>query len=86
MLKKPLFSPTQPQRAETRPSPAAFPHRSEPQRTEEATGVKVTIRSHVIKASGSSEAWYVPPRPFTCCGLAGRPFWASRAISFRSPA
>jgi uncharacterized membrane protein len=27
------------------------------------TGGKVTIRSHVIEASGSSEAWYVPPRP-----------------------
>ncbi len=24
---------------------------------------KVLIRSHVIEASGSSEAWYVPPRP-----------------------
>jgi hypothetical protein len=30
----------------------------------------MTIRSHVIEASGSSEAWYVPPRPFTHCGLA----------------
>lgn len=24
---------------------------------------KVFIRSHVIEASGSSEAWYVPPQP-----------------------
>jgi hypothetical protein len=31
---------------------------------------KVPIRSHVIEASGSSEAWYVPPRLFACCGLA----------------
>ena len=35
---------------------------------------KVLIRSHVIEASGSSEAWYVPPRTFARCGLAGRPF------------
>ena len=26
------------------------------------TGGKVPLRSHVIEASGSSEAWYVPPR------------------------
>jgi rare lipoprotein A len=26
------------------------------------TGGKVTLRSHLIEASGSSEAWYVPPR------------------------
>ncbi|MEK7760355.1 MAG: hypothetical protein AAB433_02125, partial [Nitrospirota bacterium] len=32
------------------------------------------IRSHVIEASGSSEAWYVPPRLFACCGLAERSF------------
>jgi len=31
---------------------------------------KVLIRSHVIEASGSSEAWYVPPRRFARCGLA----------------
>ena len=31
---------------------------------------KVLIRSHVIEASGSSEAWYVPPRLFARCGLA----------------
>ena len=32
---------------------------------------KVLIRSNVIKASGSSEAWYVPPRLFARCGLVG---------------
>ena len=31
---------------------------------------KVPIRSHVIEASGSSKAWYVPPRRFARCGLA----------------
>ena len=31
---------------------------------------KVLIRSHVIEASGSSEARYVPPRLFARCGLA----------------
>ncbi len=31
---------------------------------------KVLIRSHVIEASGSSEAWYVPPRRIARCGLA----------------
>jgi hypothetical protein len=31
---------------------------------------KVLIRSHVIEASGSSEAWYVPPHLFARCGLA----------------
>jgi hypothetical protein len=50
-------------------------HRSEAQRAE-GEG-KVPIRSHVIEASGSSEAWYVPPRLFARCGLAGRPFGAS---------
>ena len=30
---------------------------------------KVLIRSHVIEASGSSEAWYVPLRLFARCGL-----------------
>ena len=30
----------------------------------------VLIPSHAIEASGSSEAWYVPPRLFTRCGLA----------------
>ncbi len=40
----------------------------------ETTEGKVPIRSHVIEASGSSEAWYVPPRPVARCGLAGRPF------------
>ena len=45
-------------------------------------GGKVLIRSHVIEASGSSEAWYVPPRLFARCGLAcgtvrlGAPGWA----------
>jgi hypothetical protein len=39
-----------------------------------STGGKVPIRSHVIEASGSSEAWYVPPPVFTRCGLAGQPF------------
>jgi hypothetical protein len=34
-----------------------------------STGGKVPIRSHVIEASGSSEAWYVPLRAFTRCGL-----------------
>src|SRR5437879_399568 len=34
------------------------------------TGGKVTIRSHVIEASGSSEAWYVPPRLLARCGRA----------------
>jgi hypothetical protein len=46
------------------------------------SGGKEPIRSHVIEASGSSEAWYVPPRLFTRCGLArgtgrlGAPGWA----------
>ncbi len=31
---------------------------------------KVPIRSRLIEASGSSEAWYVPPQPFARCGLA----------------
>ena len=31
---------------------------------------KVLIRSPVIEASGSSEAWYVPPLLFARCGLA----------------
>jgi hypothetical protein len=34
---------------------------SHPQRTKD-TGGKEPIRSHVSEASGSSEAWYVPPR------------------------
>ena len=42
----------------------------------ETTEGKVPIRSHVIEASGSSEAWYVPPRPFARCGLAGQLFRA----------
>jgi len=29
----------------------------------------------LIEASGSSKAWYVPPRLFTRCGLAGKAFW-----------
>jgi hypothetical protein len=40
------------------------------------------IRSHVIEASGSSEAWYVPPRaslaaalPVERCVLAHRGGW-----------
>ena len=37
-----------------RPSPCDVPTKP--------TGGKVTIRSHVIEASGSSEAWYVPPQ------------------------
>jgi hypothetical protein len=36
-------------------------------------GGEELIRSHLIEASGSSEAWYVPPRLFACCGLAGQP-------------
>ena len=32
------------------------------------------IRSHLIEASGSSEARYVPPHLFTCCGLVGSCF------------
>ncbi len=35
---------------------------------------KVPLRSHMIEASGSSEAWYVPIRLFARCGLAERPF------------
>ena len=31
------------------------------------------IRSHVIEASGTSEAWYVPPRALTRCGLTRGP-------------
>ena len=31
---------------------------------------KVLIRSHVIEASGSSEAWYALLRLFARCGLA----------------
>jgi hypothetical protein len=38
--------------------------------TYESSGGKEPIRSHVIEASGSSEAWYVPPRLFARCGLA----------------
>jgi hypothetical protein len=34
---------------------------------------KIPIRSHVIEASGSSEALYVPPRLFIRCGLVGHP-------------
>jgi len=56
-------------------SPASFSHRSRSQRTEDEG--KIPIRSHVIEASGSSEAWCVPPRPFPRCGLAGRAFSAS---------
>ena len=43
---------------------------------------KNPIRSHVIEASWSSEAWYVPPRLLARCGLArgtgrlGAPGWA----------
>jgi hypothetical protein len=46
------------------------------------SGGKEPIRSHVIEASGSSEAWYVPPRLFARCGLTrgkgclGAPGWA----------
>jgi hypothetical protein len=36
--------------------PSSSTYRSEP------TEGKVTIRSHMIEASGSSEAWYVPPQ------------------------
>jgi len=39
-----------------------------------ATGGKEPIHAHVIEASGSSEAWHVPPRLFARCGLAGQPF------------
>jgi hypothetical protein len=42
--------------------------------TKELTVGKVPIRSHLIEASGSSEAWYVPPRAFACCGLAEMAF------------
>ena len=43
------------------------------------------LRSQVIEASGSSEAWYVPPRPFTCCGLADSLFeqFADSVLSCR---
>jgi hypothetical protein len=34
---------------------------------------KELIRSHLIEASGSSEAWYVPSRLFARCGLAEWP-------------
>jgi hypothetical protein len=34
-----------------------------------STGGKVPIRSHVIEASGSSEAWYVPPGPSLAAAL-----------------
>jgi hypothetical protein len=37
-------------------------------------GGKELIRSQVIEASGSSEAWYVPPRLFARCGLAEQAF------------
>ncbi|OQW30425.1 MAG: hypothetical protein A4E20_16580 [Nitrospira sp. SG-bin2] len=47
--------------------------------TYRANGGKEPIRSHVIEASGSSEAWYVPPRaslaaalPVEWCVLAHR--------------
>ncbi len=46
---------------------------SEAQRTKKGEG-KMPIRSHVIEASGSSEAWYVHPRLFARYGLAGLPF------------
>ena len=48
-------------------------HRSKAQRTKKGEG-KIPIRSHVIEASGSSEAWHVHPRLFAGCGLAGLPF------------
>jgi hypothetical protein len=38
-----------------------------------STGGKVTLRSHVIEVNGSSEAWYIPPRSFTCYGLVWDP-------------
>jgi len=36
------------------------------------TGGKVPIRSQLIEASGSSEAWYVPPRLSADCGPQGK--------------
>jgi hypothetical protein len=41
---------------------------------EDGTGGKATIRSHVIEASGSSEAWYVPPRVFRSLRPRREPF------------
>src|SRR5215510_15876042 len=83
--------PTRPRRAETRLFPrgvlASFrpsTYRSKP------TGGNVPIRSHLIEASGSSEAWYVPPRALTRCGLVrarrvlARQGWAGEKVTFLS--
>ena len=69
MLKKSILSPAQPRRAGTRLSPG-FVLASLKASTYELGEGKVRIRSHMIEASGSSEAWYVPPRPLTCRGRA----------------
>ena len=41
---------------------------------------KVPIRSRLIEASGSSEAWSVPPRSFAHCGLLGERFHHSQSF------
>jgi hypothetical protein len=51
-------------------------------------GGKVTIRSHVIEASGSSKAWYVPPRhsllrpPTGKARVSARAGWAGEKAAF----
>src|SRR5207249_11484255 len=63
--------------------PAAFSHRSDPQRAEEGLsdigitdGLFRSLRS-ILGANGPYEGRYVPPRLFTCCSLARLPFCAS---------
>ena len=45
---------------------------SNPPRTDRSTGGKIPIRSHLIEASGSSDAWYVPRRGLGPCGRVGK--------------
>ncbi len=76
MLKKSLFSPTRPWRAETRLFPWAFSHRSEAQPKEglarRSECLKVFIRSprSIARANGPHEVRFVPPRLFARCSLA----------------
>ena len=71
--KRPIFHPPTPGAPRRACHRALFSQRLDTQRPELAGG-KVPIRSHLIETSGSSEAWYVPLRIFTCCGLASGRF------------